>query len=153
MKKNRRDFLLLAADGLLFGTIVALPGGCSQEEAKEGAASRPMLPAGVHYDPPNKHTPRCVLEDAGEDWKLDVVVRHVVTKAHHIKGVTIAGPGPAFQQVAKHDYTDAYIAKADDPQWRHTFRFPKKSVPAGARHLVVWSHCNKHGDYGMTQGV
>ncbi len=155
MKHDRRRFLSLAAEGLLFGAVVSLIPSCSKKEKEEegGLPELPGVPEGVRVDLANKHTPRCILEDGGEEWILHVRVPHVVNPRHYIKGVKIAGPGPAFAPVASHEYPEAYIAKAEDGEWKHEFRFPKKRVPEGARHLVVWSHCNKHGDYGMTQAV
>jgi len=151
MKLNRRRLFSLAAETTLFGTVVSLIPGCSKEKKKK--PETPMMPKGVKVDLGNKHTPRCLLVDDGDHWILKVVVKHVVNKGHHIRGVKIAGPGPDFRMVDAHDYTDAYIAKAEDQEWKHDFRFPKFKVPIGAKHLVVWSHCNKHGDHGMTQGV
>ncbi|MFQ5504156.1 MAG: hypothetical protein ACE5F1_05060, partial [Planctomycetota bacterium] len=96
-----------------------------------------------------EHTPRCVLEDRADSVVLRVTVPLESGRGHYIEFVKLVGPAPGFDLIAEH------VSKPRDEAgpWSHRFEIAKRDLPLGAKYLIIYSRCNRHGSYAMSQAI
>jgi len=164
--RNRREFL--RRSGLTLGALMSVPlVGCgnepvaddnySSEGTPSGASCEVQFPTGFYCDANSeagaKHTPVISsMSNDAESYSLSISVPHVVNPDHHILGCQIVGYTPgAVNPHAWLDFhysTNEYILSADDTEWTPAFQIAKAGIDAASPHLMVFSICNKHGNYG-----
>ena len=164
--RNRREFL--RRSGLTLGALMSVPlVGCGNEPAADdnyssegtpsGSSCEVQFPTGFYCDANSeagaKHTPVISsMSNDAESYSLSISVPHVVNPDHHILGCQIVGYTPGAVNphawLDFHYYTNEYILSADDTEWTHDFQIAKAGIDAATTHLMVFSICNKHGNYG-----
>ena len=164
--RARRSFL--KKSGFAFGALMTAPIiGCGNEPTPEpeytsdgttsGSACAVAFPTGFYCDANSeagaKHTPVIsAMSNNNDSYSMTVSVPHVVNADHHILGCQVVGfiPGAVNPHVWLdfHYYTNDYILSADDTEWTHDFTVAKSGIDSATTHLMVFSICNKHGNYG-----
>jgi len=163
---QRREFL--RQSGVILGAMATVPLiGCGNEPIPEpeyvedgtpsGSACTVDFPTGFYCDANSeagaKHTPQITsMVDNGDELSMLINVPHVVNPEHHILGCQIVAYIPEAVNphvwLDFHYYTNEYILAADDKEWSHQFNVSKDAINDAASHLMVFSICNKHGNYG-----
>lgn len=152
---GRRELLVAVVRGV--PAVVALAAiGCEPQTGppnrrKTKIAGSLPLPPGVFWDQTSQsgheHSPSCLLKQDGENLRLLVKIGVDQTSDHFLEQLRVVGPGPEFKPVISHT-----IARRTG-RWKHEFEIPRATLPQGARFLIVYATCNRHGSLGVSQAV
>lgn len=124
------------------------------DRAEEGGPKLPRLPEGVKTDFKDPHCPDPIyLRDEGGKILIQVDVPLLTRPEHHIRFVRIVAPMPGFKELDSYTYTQEDMEKGANKPWSHLFEIPRARLPEGLASVLVISHCDLHGEFGVLQAV